>query len=568
VSVFRIFVLAAWTASFSPAQLTPDQKVQDFEQLAATFAKYYAPYEWKREVFRHDLYNLEPWVERVRAARDDLAFWEICSEYVARLQDTHSSFVLPSNFRANAGLGADIYGGKVLIDSISRGFLPAADYPFQIGDEVVAIDGYTVTEWLRYFSRFDSFANPRSTLRMLASYLFNRPQSTIPRAHEIGPALKLLVRRESGDLESYEIPWNKTGVALTSAGPVPSFSFVRTLDAHPRTATEPSDLPPMLSLLQERRAPDRIRLNGFGARSPVFAMPAGFALRLGRGPSDFHFSGTYQSAGKRIGFLRFRGFSPSSASAAITELESEIAFLEENTDGMVVDITRNTGGGCYGLEALRRLIPYSFELPGDEVRASLQYVQGIEFEYLFARSSGAPEHILALYQQLLSQLRTALSENRGRTGPTPFCAPYFEHQPARDRTGKLLAYTKPLVLLTDEFTVSWGDIFAAVIQDSRRGPLFGYRTNGAGGSMMSGPAGFFSETTASFSITSGVRRRPISTTDFGETSCIENVGVRPDMPYDYMTRDNLVRQGRPFVEAFTAAIVRHIDQQNREESGP
>ena len=39
---------------------------------------------------------------------------------------------------------------------------------------------------------------------------------------------------------------------------------------------------------------------------------------------------------------------------------------------------------------------------------------------------------------------------------------------------------------------------------------------------------------------------------------VENVGVRPDIEYDYMTRENLFRNGGAFVDAFTGAIVEHI----------
>jgi hypothetical protein len=39
---------------------------------------------------------------------------------------------------------------------------------------------------------------------------------------------------------------------------------------------------------------------------------------------------------------------------------------------------------------------------------------------------------------------------------------------------------------------------------------------------------------------------------------VENIGVRPDIEYDWMTRENLMSRGRPFVEAFTRAMTEHI----------
>src|SRR5215813_234178 len=111
------------------AQLLPEQRLQDFQNLAALYAKRYAPYDWKKQAIGFDLFDLKPWLARVQAAKDDLEFFEIEAEYVAKLQDTHSSFSMTSSFRANLGITVDIYDGKVLIDTINRIQLPAATYP-------------------------------------------------------------------------------------------------------------------------------------------------------------------------------------------------------------------------------------------------------------------------------------------------------------------------------------------------------------------------------------------------------------------------------------------------------
>jgi len=52
-----------------------------------------------------------------------------------------------------------------------------------------------------------------------------------------------------------------------------------------------------------------------------------------------------------------------------------------------------------------------------------------------------------------------------------------------------------------------------------------------------------------------VRPKIISTPEYPPSRLIENVGVRPDIQVDYMTKDNLLQLGKPYVDAFTAAIV-------------
>jgi hypothetical protein len=46
----------------------------------------------------------------------------------------------------------------------------------------------------------------------------------------------------------------------------------------------------------------------------------------------------------------------------------------------------------------------------------------------------------------------------------------------------------------------------------------------------------------------------VNAPDFPPAPYIENIGVRPDIPFDYMTRANLMSAGGPFVQAFTQAL--------------
>src|SRR5947209_6721988 len=131
----HLLLLPLFCASIVSAQLTIDQKLVDFQNLAALFAKNYGPYEWKRDSQNFDLLQTAPWLDRVKATKDDLDFYEVLVDYVSHLNDAHDNFNLPSSFRATLGFTVDIYDGKVLIDSITRSRLPAATFPFQIGDE-------------------------------------------------------------------------------------------------------------------------------------------------------------------------------------------------------------------------------------------------------------------------------------------------------------------------------------------------------------------------------------------------------------------------------------------------
>src|ERR1051325_4129700 len=93
ITVLAVCLLGIQLAS---AQMTPEQKISDFQQLVGLFSKRYAFTEWKKDAIHFDSLNLAPWTNRINASKDDLEFFEICMEYVAANQDGHTTFELPT----------------------------------------------------------------------------------------------------------------------------------------------------------------------------------------------------------------------------------------------------------------------------------------------------------------------------------------------------------------------------------------------------------------------------------------------------------------------------------------
>ncbi len=545
----RLFLFALATG-VACGQLSVEQKLFDFQALASIYAKHYTPYEWKRQAFGFDLLNLRPWLERARGAKDDLEFYELCQEYVASLQDTHSSFTTPSNFLAFLPLHADLYDGRVLIDSITRSRLPVSDYPFEIGDELLSLDGRPMEELIAAYERYSGGANPRSRRRRAVLRVLQRPQSVIPRAHETPDQSVIEVRRRSGAVETYTVAWVRSGKRLPLVGPVPSPRFARARPAGSPPEETPAYLLPIYPLIRDE-ALDVPEILNQGGRSPIFAMPAGFERRLGGAASDNFFSGVFDYDGLRIGFLRIPGFGGSAG--ALQQFEREIAFFEENTAGLIIDVMRNSGGSaCYNEDIQRRLIPYRFRAMAREFRATWGWVNSFAASLEAARAQRAEPHVIALLEARLKDIETAYRENRGRTGPLSLCAESIDRDPAA------VVYTRPLMVLIDEFSISAADAFPAVLQDNARALLFGMRTMGAGGSVGSFDAGIFSESATSVTLSMHHRKNPIVTPEYPTAPFVENIGVRPDVEADYMTGENLLANGRPFVESFLRAMAMHI----------
>jgi hypothetical protein len=96
----RLLIAILLTAAVTcPAQMTKEQKVADFSQLAAVYAINYGPLQWKRDALQVDLLNIGEWLSQAARTTDDLDFYELCVAYVASLNDAHDLFCCPLTSR-------------------------------------------------------------------------------------------------------------------------------------------------------------------------------------------------------------------------------------------------------------------------------------------------------------------------------------------------------------------------------------------------------------------------------------------------------------------------------------
>lgn len=550
----RLFAILLLLSIPGSATLTREQKILDFTILAQTYAANYGPYHWKLEAVKFDLMDLKPWLAKVEATKNDIEFMEVLNDYTSSLDDAHVSIGFPSTFRASLGFTVDLFEGKPLIDSISRATLPVARFGAQIGDELISIDGKPAATAIAELRKYYPAANPRSTNRWAANLLTLRPQSIIPSAGLLGDTAEVEIRRANGDLEKFTLNWVKSGFPLTDLGTVP---VARGVKPGPKAIVEDDAIEPHMrpvaGLLNVKLPRDPQTVLNQGGPAPIFGLPTGFRLRLAGGFNEFFVSGTYVAEGKTIGFIRIPSYAPPSAAAMTQLFDREIAFFEENTDGLVIDDMRNPGGSVAFCEALlQRLIPTPFRTMGFEIRATSSWVQRFGQTLDLLRQLGAVQWQISNFENIYKDLAQANKEG-GRTGPLSL-----------NGTGSLIllpaatVYRKPLIVLTDEMSASGGDFFPAVIQDNGRGKIVGWRTMGAGGNVVAYDVTISSEASATVTQSLMVRSAPVVTAEYPAAPYVENIGVRPDVEIDYMTRDNLLNRGTTFVAAFTKVILERI----------
>jgi len=560
-------VLIAASSAVDAQNLTPAQKEADFRYLASLYSTYYAPLDWKKELFNFDAMDVKPWLDKVAQTKTDLDFYEVCVAYVASLHDTHDHFSLTSDFYATLGFSVDIYDGVTLIDSINRNLLPAKDYPFAIGDQLLSVDGRDVQLLLQDFANYSAWGSPGAAKRLAASQIASRSQSTMPHAADVnGKTATVAIQRQNGNIETYNIPWTVSGTPI-AVGPVPSpkMAHARRQTAREQFAAGAPDY--MTELLNAQWSgllnPENVGVTGFGSRSPLFVNAlagAHFTRRLGGASSDFFYSGTFKYEDLTIGYIRIPSYSPTSTTVALAQFEREIAFFNANTDGLIVDEMRNPGGNlCFGESIAARLVPDYFRATGFRLRPYWTRILGFYNAWIGAKASGAPQSVVDQYQLLFQAMMDANNKGMTTTDSLPLCTSSLTRAPFMDVDGNVLAYKKQMMMLIDEFSTSTGDSVPGMIRDAGRAVLYGMRTGGAGGNNTSFDAGSYSEGVVGMTLALQVRKEKHSNGDYPYTDLIENTGVWPDLTDDYMTKANLLQNGAPFLNN----VLQHMAAQIR-----
>lgn len=577
---FRGFLLLAAAAVAGLAQMTADQKVADFTSMSQFYVRHYTPANWKTEKFGFDLRVIAPWLTRVRATQNDLEYFDVCIEYLASLKDGHIRYSTTSFFQAYLLFDVDLYDNRVLVEFISSAF-NRTRFPMAVGDEVVSVDGVAVNDLIQRFAKYGESANERSTRRRAADFITFRPQSAIPSAGSVGDTARVVLRRASGQEVTYDIPWSKFGEPIKNlpptAGPFRiaglakerkaqtyirdrSERFGEIADAWGIWRGERAWFPEDPSTAGEREwqsvqnasaHPDDIALIALGQPTPLYNPPPGFQLRLGARPTDLFVSGTFPVGNQTVGWIRIYTFLPASTAAALAQFRQEMIDLQAATSALVIDVMHNPGGNvCYAQELMRYLAQRPFWGVGYWIKPTAIWVQSFDARFLNVTPATPAweRQTLELYKNLMRDA----ADKGNEIGVFPICSSSLTTLP-QDVT-----YTKPILMLTNEFSVSAGDTFPMMFQDAQRGRIVGFRTGGLGGNVNSFLNTGIAEANLSITRSLITRERPVEG-DLGPTRFIENAGVRPNAVIDIMTRENLLTGGAPFVAAWIAEVRRLLN---------
>lgn len=548
------FVTFATSTQASASTLSEDTASM-LGAMKSVYGARYAPAAWKKQYTGYDLgveYNK---ALSTLAAKSTLSIQEsrsIFNDFIYAMKDYHVSISYIATEQATLPITVRGAEGRLFLVYVDRTKLSQTSFPFNVGDELVAIDGVPATQVVDQLQALFT-SNVSETDRSQAELrLFSRRASRgmpVPK----GPITLTFLRKGDSKQASIQLIWDYAPERIPSRGDV----FQNRLGLNFPFAVG-SKFNPEMSVTVDEAGPSAAE-NPFTLGTRQSFMPS-LGSKIWESPSDnaFHAYLYKDDDGKMIGYIRIPSYSPAGGTVkAVADFAQIIPHLEANADKLVIDQVNNPGGSVFYLYALVSMLndqPVStprhrMAISQADVLEALQnldQLKNINTEEDVQKN--LPANMFGGYPVTLQLVRFIQSYSQfyvdewaaGRKLTNPYWIAGVDHiNPAAIR------FTKPILLLVNELDFSGGDFFPTIMQDNKRVTVMGTRTAGAGGYVIDvsipNNVGI-----SSFRITESIAER-IS----GQP--IENLGVTPDVPYT-ITAEDYQTNFAPYVKAVKAAL--------------
>lgn len=558
------------SASFGVTYANKEEMLTHLNVVKQIFQSSYAPTDWKKAHFQWSIDNeIQRAIKEVESkpSMPLKEYRKILKRIVFSARDYHTSISFLSTEGAYLPIKVKGVGEKYFISDIDRTHLTKSKYPFEIGDELVTFGGKpthtVVKDLLAKESHNANEATDKSlselhlTLR-LASMGFDVPSGNIT----------LSVKSQTTKAtKPYTIKWIYFPEKIKCADP----SYATSANNHQLHLN-------MLSqerLLKSHQLPTgRLMQNasfksafkGSSDQQLSFDLDHrnGFLPNLGEPTWSTSVTNPFRAYifkhfdGRSIGFIRipsyYSGYEESLEKVA-KEYFKLISHLQKNTDALIIDETNNSGGSVlFSFALLSGLSDKPLDLTRERVRIT-QFEVASALEDLELIEVFGDEVIIEAFDNIHGfkidkDFVTGMKDyakfviNQWNQGKRFSDHTYFfglkklkPHQSSR--------YTKPILMLVNELSVSCGDLVPVILQENKRATIFGADTCGAGGAVeVLSYKNPFGVEGISFTASMGYKK---------DGTPIENHGSKPNIPYAITERD-LTENMADYIQAVYNAI--------------
>lgn len=530
--------------------LTTSERAEDFDQLLQTFKTYYGPYKLKESLFR---YSIEDLAKSLKAqainAKTEDEFIGYVMQFGAAMRDGHV-YLGPEN-SANGIRSYNIpilltpIEGKALVADIEEKLIEFSG--IENGDEILTVDGKTPFEYkdlsLNYRRNASELGDEASVYTA-----FSRPAfmtDMLPKKTEA----EVKFQKVDGTTQIIRIPWNVRKYA----------------GAVDRMVKPENGLNFTFPWAEEFKVIDS-HINQMGQNDPIFLTPAtqkkfGFvkvypsdasrkAVKLKDEEKPPIYAALYRYNGKTVLLARIATFSPSDYRPNIYMKAYQALFkeYEKLADVLVLDQTHNPGGSyCadfYNIFANEGDVQSVEQLRADRKWINDLYITWQQPDFI----TNFPWDSKALTAWGM-EVERAYDKGEFLTAPIPLFSSSTYVIPTA------IQWTKPMLVLIDEYAGSCGDMFPMLVKANKRATLFGKTTMGLGGNVEK--VAQLNNSRINVYLTRGLFHPYRADGAYVPADLIENNGVTPDIEYNHTVKD--FRAGYvDYVKAFSEEALKQI----------
>lgn len=534
--LLALFLFSSISQVSASVQL--EDMIAEFEMMKYTLHSNYAPMEWK--VSHHDL-NLDR-VQQLcltsiqnKKVESSHHFHMAINQFFGSLRDYHVKAVFYDRSLSLFPLKIKEANGKYfitstesrllsLLESVERQVLeeviekwekelrytlPFGEFPFEVGDQVLAVNGVSINTYIDQLVKEEFFGDDSLTGRSLATESVFCRMGKYGQKTPSGQFSITVYHQKSKKAKSYQLPWihYKEDVLIRNFVKKEFPCFLNSQDSF--CVGYANDL-----LCEE--APSKKR------RLP----PLGRVLWQTTNDSQIYGYLYLTKSLQLVGYVQIPTFTLSEEQ--VEDFRKVIEVLKVNSEALVIDLTNNPGGfllKMYDLlsmltdEPLELFLAKEKILPSDVYNAMYSIAEIQELAKTQEEKDNV-EALLSYYTDIVDSYQ----QGKEMTGL------HYYYGMSAIHPHPTTHYDQPILVLINELDFSCGDLFPAILQDNGRAKLFGQKTAGAGGSVTFYPCN------SRFGVRGYSLTRSFLYRLDGKTP-IEDLGVSPDIPYKLTERD-------------------------------
>ncbi|MCB1180583.1 MAG: protease-like activity factor CPAF [Chlamydiia bacterium] len=554
LSKLLVFFLVALSSSLFalPSQaVIKSRMLADLETIKNIFEIKYAPANWKKEFADWDLdVEYEAAKAKIMNLKDPTVkdFQVILKHFLLSTKDYHVGARFFSTEMSSLPFTIKGAEGRYFITHID----PLAElfysFSLQVGDEVLEFGGKPIGHVIAELKKQELGGNTAETDQAEAEFLLTSRHGETGDIIPRGPISVKLKGLSDGKIKRTILRWDHFPERVKDVALISQLkgNVAHCLGSYGEFQSHSSKVP----FIERYMVHPHFEAPHFKSEGP-YANPDGIGAwasflpclgeKIWEGSVDlaFHAYIFLSPSGKKVGCIRIPHYMEDEEAAF--EFCNLLRELNEKTDALVIDQLNNPGGAVFYLYALASMLTdrsletpkHRIALTQEEVYQAVNLLPALNYIQTDADAKKALGETLGGYPVTMDVIRNlreffrfVINEwEKGNhlTNPT-FVLGVDKIQPHPK-----VQYTKPLLVLINERCYSCGDFFPAILQDNHRAVLFGRRTAGAGGYVISSKFPNYmgiSRIKTTGSIAERVNKQPI-----------ENLGVVPDITYELTTRD-------------------------------